>query len=299
MPAGLRPYAQLARWDRPVGYWLLCLPGWIGIAFAGLTVPLNWGHLWLGALILIGAIAMRGAGCTYNDIVDADLDAHVERTRARPLPSGAVSKRQAWVWLLIQCAVGLVVLLSLPNRLSQIMALASLPLVAAYPFMKRIWGFPQVWLGLTFNWALLVAYVAVAGSLGWPVISLYIGLAFWTLGYDTIYALQDIEDDAMVGIKSSAISFGPRVRQGTGWAYLAAIAGIAVALYAMALHRPLALALCFPFALHLGGQVAKLDPESSTTALRLFKSNIWAGFLLFVTILSYAVYISLTLMAHS
>jgi len=299
LPPAMRPYAQLARLDRPVGYWLLCLPGWIGIAFAGLNVGLDWRHVWLGALILIGSIAMRGAGCTYNDIVDSDLDAQVERTRGRPLPAGLVSKRQAWAWLVVQCLIGLVILLLLPNRLSQIVALASLPLVAAYPFMKRIWGFPQVWLGLTFNWAVLVASAAALGSLGWPIIILYVGLAFWTLGYDTIYALQDIEDDAMVGIKSSAISFGANVRRGIAVAYLAAITCIGVVMYIGLNHRPYALFLALPFAAHLGWQVGRLERDDPAFALRLFKSNLWAGLLLFITILSYGIYISLTLMTQS
>ena len=277
-----------------MGYWLLTLPGWIGIAFAGVRQELDWSHAWLALLILFGAVAMRGAGCTYNDIVDRHLDAQVERTRSRPLPSGTVSVKQAWVWLVLQCLVGLVVLLLLPNRISQLVALASLPLVAAYPFMKRIWGFPQVWLGLTFNWAALVAFAAVAAELTFSAAILYLGLAAWTLGYDTIYALQDIEDDQLAGIKSSAISFGRGVRKGVGTAYLVSIALVAIALQLEASFRPIAFLAVTPFAAHLGWQAAQVSREEPETALRLFKSNGWAGLALAATLLLCGVYISLT-----
>ena len=310
LPANVRPYASLARWDRPVGYWLLALPGWVGIAFALLRRDPQWSHAWLGFLILVGAVAMRGAGCTYNDIVDRDLDAKVERTRSRPLPSGEVSVRQAWVWLLLQCLVGLVVLLLLPTRASQLVALASLPLVAAYPFMKRIWGFPQVWLGLTFNWAVMVAYAAVTGGLSLPALTLYVGLAAWTVGYDTIYALQDIEDDQMAGIKSSAISFGAVVRRWVAMVYLIAIAVVTWAVagetlrgpvtepahdtYFIVVAIPLLLVPIAPFAAHLGWQAAKLRRDDPALALRLFKSNSLAGLFLAAGILLFGVYISLT-----
>ena len=288
LPAPLRPFAALSRLDRPVGYWLLTLPGWAAIALAG---GYSRAGLHLAALILIGAVAMRGAGCTYNDIVDRDLDAQVERTRARPLPSGAVSVKQAWVWLLLQCGIGLLVLLSLPNTLSQLVALGSLPLVAAYPFMKRLVALPQLWLGLTFNWAALVAYAAVTGTLAAPALLLYAGLAAWTLGYDTIYALQDIEDDAVVGIKSSALTFGTRVRQAVGVSYLATIALTTLALLAQVARdasdtTPLlgtfhiATFALIPFALQLGWQAATLRRGDPARALFLFKSNGIAGGLL-------------------
>jgi len=218
-PAGMRPYLQLSRLDRPIGYWLLALPGWIGLAFASLSHGFALSDLKWALLILIGAIAMRGAGCTYNDIVDQDLDARVERTALRPLPAGTVTTKQAWVWLLAQCAVGLIVLLCLP-RLAQIISLCSIPLVAAYPFMKRITWWPQLWLGMTFNWAVLVAYAAKTGEVSAPLFILYLGLIFWTVGYDTIYACQDIEDDAMIGVKSTARRFGSRVKWGVGVCYL-------------------------------------------------------------------------------
>jgi len=212
MPVSWQPYLQLSRLDRPIGYWLLALPGWIGIAFARLVTPYTPSDIWLAALILIGAIAMRGAGCTYNDIVDQDLDAQVARTALRPLPSGRVSNKQAWAWLMAQCGIGLVVLLLLPNRLAQIISLCAIPLVAAYPFMKRITWWPQIWLGLTFNWAILVAYAALVGQITPPLLLLYLGLVFWTVGYDTVYACQDMEDDALIGVKSTARRFGRHIK---------------------------------------------------------------------------------------
>ena len=218
-PLGIRPYLQLSRLDRPVGYWLLALPGWIGLAFAGLSHGLMGMDLIWAGLILIGAIAMRGAGCTYNDIVDQDLDAQVERTALRPLPAGTVTTKQAWTWTFAQIGIGFLVWLCLP-LLAKGIALLALPLVAAYPFMKRITWFPQVWLGMTFNWAVLVAYAAKTGTVSTPLFILYLGLIFWTVGYDTIYACQDIEDDAMVGIKSTARKFGGRVKLGVGVCYL-------------------------------------------------------------------------------
>ena len=229
-PLGIRPYLQLSRLDRPVGYWLLALPGWIGLAFAGLSHGLMGMDLIWAGLILIGAIAMRGAGCTYNDIVDQDLDAQVERTALRPLPAGTVTTKQAWRWTFAQIGIGFLVWLCMP-LLAKGIALLALPLVAAYPFMKRITWFPQVWLGMTFNWAVLVAYAAKTGSVSTPLFLLYLGLIFWTVGYDTIYACQDIEDDAMVGIKSTARKFGGRVKLGVGICYFVFLSLGAAATY--------------------------------------------------------------------
>ena len=308
LPRAWQPFAKLARWDRPVGYWLLALPGWVGIAFAlpYVGASMEWFHL--AALIFVGAVAMRGAGCTYNDIVDRELDAKVARTRTRPLPSGRMSVRAAWVWLLAQCAVGLAVLLLLPSRESQVVALLSIPLVAAYPFMKRITGFPQVWLGLTFNWAVLVAYVAMAGAIGWPVLLLYAGLALWTVGYDTIYALQDIEDDALAGIKSTALTFGSGVRRAIGISYALSLLAVCSALAWQPLflqdsglwHNPVpndwpiygsaALSIfALPFALHLFWQTLRLRSDDPALALRLFKSNGVAGVLLVLGFLAPAI----------
>lgn len=292
-PASLRPYLQLARYDRPVGYWLLALPGWIGLAFASLSHGFAISDVQWAMLVLIGAIAMRGAGCTYNDIVDRDLDAQVDRTALRPIPAGTVSLKQAWVWLVLQCAVGFIVLLCLP-RLAQIIALCSIPLVAAYPFMKRITWWPQVWLGMTFNWAVLVAYAIKTGAINPPVLVLYAGLIFWTIGYDTIYACQDIEDDAMVGIKSTARRFGTRIKVGVGISYflaflLASFSGLLSPVYmalgvAEDLNSTLSMFLKYPgffasliYGVHLLWQFIKFEPGDKVRALKLFKSNFYAG----------------------
>ena len=199
LPAAARPYALLARFDRPIGWWLLYWPCAYALALAG-GLRAHWPLL---AWMLLGAIAMRGAGCVYNDIVDRDLDARVARTRGRPLASGAVSLKAAWAWLIGLCLIGLVVLVQL-NLAAALIAIASLALVAAYPFMKRITWWPQVWLGLVFSWGALVAWAAVTGSVSLAGLLLYGGCITWVIGYDTIYALQDVEDDALVGIKSSA-----------------------------------------------------------------------------------------------
>ena len=292
-PLSMRPYLQLSRFDRPVGYWLLALPGWIGLAFATLSYGFAVSDLKWAALILIGAIAMRGAGCTYNDIVDQDLDKQVERTALRPLPAGTVTTKQAWMWLFAQCGVGLFVLLCLP-RLAQIIALCSIPLVAAYPFMKRITWWPQIWLGMTFNWAVLVAYAAKTGTMSWPLFILYIGLIFWTVGYDTIYACQDIEDDMKIGVKSTARRFGKSIKLGVGISYAVCVICIILAikfeipeinlnLKNEIIPVPLdIIAFGIPslFGTHLLFQIINLKPGLSSSALRNFKSNFWAALLL-------------------
>ena len=279
-PAGVRPYLQLSRLDRPVGYWLLALPGWVGLLLPCYLCRPGWDAvlsplLW-GALILVGAVAMRGAGCTYNDILDRDFDAQVERTRFRPLPSGRVSVKQAWLWLFAQVGIGFLVWLALPLG-AKLVALGSLPLVAAYPFMKRITGFPQVWLGLTFNWAVLVAYSIKAGGLNASVLLVYAGLAAWTVGYDTIYAMQDAEDDALAGIKSTALTFGSRV--GTGVAVSYAVSVTLVTWGLLVSTEPRAAWAVVPFAAHLLWQVVALREDR---ALELFRSNGWACVLLVV-----------------
>lgn len=314
MPKGWIPYLQLSRLDRPIGYWLLTLPGWIALSFAGLSQGLSWTDLKWAGLILIGAIAMRGAGCTYNDIVDRDLDAQVDRTALRPIPAGTASVKQAWTWLLAQCLVGLGVLLCLP-RLAQIIALCSIPLVAAYPFMKRITWWPQVWLGLTFNWAALVAYAAKTGELSPAAVMLYVGLIFWTIGYDTIYACQDIEDDAFVGIKSTARRFGKRVKMGVGISYLICTILMAFAIASEGLYAEfrcgsfvydpwewgmppqftgfVASIYSVPlFFMHLLLQFLRIDSSNPQISLKLFKTNLWAGFLLIVPIV-YLAYLGL------
>jgi len=308
-PLAIRPYLQLSRLDRPVGYWLLTLPGWIGLSFATLSHGLAWSDFKWAALILIGAIAMRGAGCTYNDIVDQDLDAKVERTALRPLPAGTLTTKQAWIWVFVQCFIGLLVLLCLP-RLAQILALCSIPLVAAYPFMKRITWWPQVWLGLTFNWAVWVAYAAKTGEVSWPLLILYVGLIFWTIGYDTIYACQDIEDDAMIGVKSTARRFGDRVSLGVGISYCFMIAFIGFAikksgvfpvdlenfgepLFPLGIDFSGIILILLPIAGHLAWQLLRLNPNEGRNCLFLFKSNIFAASLLIFTLPIFVLIISL------
>lgn len=271
LPQPWRDYAQLARFDRPIGWWLLFWPCAWGVLLAGGAA--RWDLL---AWLLLGSIAMRGAGCVYNDIVDADIDRQVARTAARPVASGRVSKRAAWAWLLMLCGVGLVVLLQLPMA-AQLVALASLALVAAYPFMKRITGFPQAWLGLVFTWGAPVGWVALRGFDRIEVLAaLYAGAVLWCVGYDTIYACQDREDDAMVGIGSSALTLGKRVRAGVA-AFYAGAAG----LWALAfwLLRPdwLALSALLPVAGHLAHQVLTLDDADADNALTRFRSNRFAG----------------------
>jgi 4-hydroxybenzoate polyprenyltransferase len=274
LPAGVQPYARLARLDRPAGWWLLFWPCAWGVALADGLVA-DWALiLWFG----LGSIAMRAAGCVWNDIIDRDLDAQVERTRARPVASGAISVKKAMVFAIGLSLIGLVVVLQL-RPLAQLVAIASLGLVAAYPFMKRITWWPQAWLGLTFNWGALVGFVAVADPS--PVMGLlYAGGVAWTLGYDTIYALQDIEDDAMAGIKSSARALGSRARAGVAGFYAVAVALWAAAVWSVA-GDPLAVAALLPAALHLGWQVARLDDVSPANALALFRANRTTGALVF------------------
>jgi len=225
---------------------------------------------------------MRGAGCTYNDIVDRDLDAQVDRTASRPIPSGRITLRKAWVWLAIQLAIGLMVWLALPWG-AKLIALASIPLVAAYPFMKRITWWPQVWLGLTFNWAVLVAYAIKTGGLDPAIGLIYVGLAAWTVGYDTIYALQDIEDDAVIGVRSTARRFGNRVRLGVGVSYALSVMLITFGL--LLSQTPVAALAALPFAAHLIWQVMQLKSNAPDRALILFKSNGWAAMLLIAALL--------------
>ena len=277
LPVGLRDYARLARFDRPIGSWLLFWPCAWGLALAG-GLREHWSLLlWF----LAGSIAMRGAGCVYNDIVDRDLDARVARTRDRPLASGRVRLKAAWAWLVALALVGLVVLLQLRWQ-AQVVALGSLALVAAYPFMKRITWWPQAWLGLTFNWGAPVAWIAVAEP-SWTLASLYAAGIAWTLGYDTIYAVQDIEDDALAGIKSSARALGDGARAGVALFYVAMMALLGLAVWSV-YPGPMALLALFPVAAHLGCQVAALGDRSSANALRLFRANRTTGLLVFAAL---------------
>ena len=275
LPPRLRGLALLARFDRPIGWWLLFWPGAWGVALAGGIVE-HWGLiLWL----LLGSIAMRGAGCVYNDIVDRDLDAQVARTRARPIPSGLVSIRLAWGWLAMLCLVGLAVLLQL-HVLAAIVAVASIAPVAAYPFMKRITWWPQAWLGIVFSWALLVGWSEVARDLSAPMWLLYAGSIAWVIGYDTIYALQDREDDALIGVRSSALRMGRRVRGGIGAFYAAAVVLWGGAIW-LVRPDPVALLALLPAAAHLAWQVATLVPADGGNALARFRSNRVTGLLVF------------------
>lgn len=273
LPQLPRDLAMLARFDRPIGWWLLFWPCVFAVWLAGAGAQfalLGW--------LLLGSIAMRGAGCVYNDIIDADLDRQVARTALRPVASGRVSKKAAWIWLVTLCLVGLVVLLQLRIE-AQAVALGSLALVAAYPFMKRITWWPQAWLGMVFNWGLLVAWTELRWD-NWEALAcLYAGCICWVIGYDTIYALQDREDDAMVGIRSSALAMGTRVKGGVALFYAATVVLWALAFW---LYRgdTLALLALVPVAGHLAWQVATLDAADPANPLARFRSNRWAGALM-------------------
>ena len=276
LPGRVRDLVLLARFDRPIGAWLLYWPGAWAVALAGGLVE-RWSLiLWLA----LGAVAMRGAGCVYNDIVDRDLDARVARTRERPIASGRVSLKAAWIWLVALSLIGLLVLLQL-EPVAQIVALASLAPVAAYPFMKRITWWPQAWLGVVFSWAGLVGWPAVTGRIEPAGLWLYAGSIAWVIGYDTIYALQDIEDDALAGVKSSARALGRHARVGVAGFY-----GLALLLWAGALWRvrpePLALVALLPVAGHFAWQVAALRTDEAADALAKFRSNRFAGLLMFL-----------------
>jgi 4-hydroxybenzoate polyprenyltransferase len=274
LPLPWRHYALLARFDRPIGWWLLFWPCTWGLFLAGATT--RWTTV---GWFLLGAVAMRGAGCVYNDIVDADLDAQVARTASRPIASGAVSPRAAWAWIMILAGVGLIVLLQLRWE-AQVVALGSLALVAAYPFMKRVTGWPQAWLGLVFTWGAPVGWVQATGFGHLPPLApLYFGCWAWCMGYDTIYACQDREDDALVGIGSSALSFGRYLRGGVIALYALALAGWAGAIW-LVRPDPLALLALLPVGLHLGWQALTLRPDDGDGALKRFRGNRFAGLLM-------------------
>jgi 4-hydroxybenzoate polyprenyltransferase len=278
LPRAWKPFAQLSRLDRPIGWQLLLLPCWMGIAVSRTGYGFFWSDLVLALAFLAGAVAMRGAGCTYNDILDRGIDAKVERTRLRPLPSGAVSLKGAWAWLLAQCLIGLIVLLTLP-RLAQIVALIAIPLVALYPLMKRITWWPQAWLGIVFSWGALVGGAAVTSQDGVPLeaIALYAGCICWTIGYDTIYALQDREDDALVGVRSTARLFADKWRTWTSVFYVLALALWAAAGAIAGAGYVLALALGLIGALLIWPMLQGVDDKSPETALAAFKRNALIG----------------------
>ena len=316
-PEGLKPWLRLGRFDRPIGIWLLLLPGWQGVSLAlsqyRQTPDVYDAWLFLG--FAIGACLMRAAGCAFNDIVDRDIDARVARTALRPIPSGRISVKQAWAFVAGCSLVSLLILLTL-NLTAVLLGVASLVLVAAYPFMKRITWWPQAWLGLTFNWGALMGFAAASGGLGLTVwlaqmdagyaysdlywvesqwmlqpgrlsagaLLLYLGGVFWTLGYDTIYALQDIEDDAMVGVKSSARRLGAGVRRGVGVFYLLTVL-LTLAAGAAAGLGPLFYVALLPWAAHLLRQTRDVRPDDPALALRLFRSNRDAGLILLLAII--------------
>ncbi|MBS7540399.1 4-hydroxybenzoate octaprenyltransferase [Ancylobacter lacus] len=283
-PAALRPYLRLARADRPIGSWLLLIPcGW-SVALAVRMAGTGWsGHaLGLIGLFALGAVAMRGAGCTWNDILDRDIDGRVERTRQRPIPSGQVSARQAFAFLLAQCLVGLGVLLALP-LFAQVVAVASLGVVAIYPLMKRIIWIPQLVLGLAFSWGALMGFAALLQALPAAALLLYAGAVLWVVGYDTIYAHQDREDDVLIGVKSSARLFAGATRRWLVPIYAGAAALMALGLW-QAGAGPVGFAGLALFAGHLARQIARLDIDDPAACLALFRSNRDAGLLLFAAL---------------
>ncbi len=283
LPQSIRDYALLARFDRPIGSWLLFWPCAWGLALAGGAIE-RWDLLlWL----LLGAIVMRGAGCVYNDIIDRDLDRKVARTAARPLASGRINPKAAVIWLICLCLIGLITLLQL-NSTAQIAALSSMVLVAGYPFMKRITWWPQAWLGMVFGWGVLVSWLAIDPELSWhsvaPMLLLYVGTLFWVIGFDTIYALQDREDDALVGIRSSALRLGNNIRFGVALFYSIALCTWGGAFWMLRPQWGGLLAL-LPMALHLLWQIAMLSDDGKD-ALDKFRSNRFAGLLMFLACLT-------------
>lgn len=282
LPPRLQLYARLARFDRPVGIWLLWWPCAFGWAIGGDDALSQWSLLiWFA----VGATAMRAAGCVYNDIVDRDLDARVARTAARPVASGAISVRAAWAFLCALSLFGLLALLQLPRE-ARLIALASLLLVGAYPYMKRITWWPQAWLGLTFNWGVPVAWATVLPfPAEWPAMAaLYVACIFWTLGYDSLYAAQDIEDDALAGIKSSARALGDRLQPGVAVFYSATLVFLGLACW-LVRGDPLVLAALLPLGIHFAWQVSKARQPDVPTALLLFKSNVRSGWLILLPLL--------------
>jgi 4-hydroxybenzoate polyprenyltransferase len=284
LPSAAIPYAQLARLDRPIGWWLLLLPCWWSLSLAQIVGGGGVPSPSFALLFFIGAVAMRGAGCVMNDLADRDIDAKVARTMSRPLPSGRVSVTQAFVFLALLLLIGLGVLLQF-NRYTIVLALSSMAIVAIYPFMKRITYWPQLVLGLAFNWGALVGWSAVVGSISAAPLWLYAGGIFWTLAYDTIYAHQDKDDDALIGVKSTALKFGANTRPWLIGFFVAALICIAIALYAAG-------AGLFAFgglaaaALHAGWQVSTFDHSNSENCLKLFRANRTFGLLLLAGLLA-------------
>jgi 4-hydroxybenzoate polyprenyltransferase len=286
-PPFARPYLRLARLDRPIGSWLLLMPCWWSVGLAGIRVE-HFPSLWHIVLFFIGAFAMRGAGCTWNDLVDRNLDGLVERTRSRPIPSGQVTVAQATAFMVAQALIGLLVLIQF-NRFTVFTGLASLLVVAIYPFMKRITYWPQIVLGLAFSYGALMGWPAAFGQLDWPAIVLYAGSISWVIGYDTIYAHQDREDDLLIGIKSTALLFGENTQPMLAGFYAGAVVLIGIAGLMAGGGLIFVLGL-IAFAAHLAWQIVRLDINDSAHCLKLFKSNRDAGLILFAAMLLEAVF---------
>ena len=283
VPVALRPYARLMRLDRPIGWWLLLLPCWWGLTLAQIAGPGGAPNLWYALCFLLGAIIMRGAGCTLNDIADRDFDAKVARTRLRPIPSGQVSVKAAFVFLILQCLLGLVILLQF-NWTTVATGAGSLVIVALYPFMKRFTYWPQAFLGLAFNWGALVGWSAIHEGLSLPALLLYVGGIAWTLAYDTIYAHQDKEDDILIGVKSTALKFGAASPWWIGGFFLLALllieASLGLAQAGLLAHMGVAAA-----ALHAAWQISRLDINDPQRCLALFRSNRDFGLLILLGLL--------------
>lgn len=281
-PAWSLPYLRLARFDRPIGSWLLLLPCWWSAGMASIAAGQPWPDVKLLALFAIGTVVMRGAGCTWNDILDRDLDGKVERTRSRPIPSGQVSAKQAFAFLVLLSLIGLCVLLQL-NRFAIFTGIASLLVVSVYPLAKRVTNFPQIVLGLAFSWGALMGWAAVFGRLDMPAFLLYAGSICWVIGYDTIYAHQDREDDALLGVGSTAIFFGRNTKLALAALYAAATTLIAFAGFLAGAGIVFAIGLTV-FALHFAWQVKSIDIDDPALCLRIFRSNRDAGLILFAAL---------------
>jgi 4-hydroxybenzoate polyprenyltransferase len=286
-PDWLKPYGRLARWDRPIGWWLLLWPCWWSAALVAVAAEGAAPNVWHLFLFLVGAIAMRGAGCTYNDLIDRDLDAHVERTRGRPLPSGAVTPAQAAAFLIVQALVGVLVLLQF-NAFTIVLGLVSLLIVAFYPFAKRIIDWPQVVLGFAFSWGALVGWSAVTGRLAPAPVALYAGAILWTIAYDTIYALQDKEDDALIGVRSTARFFGRRSKLAITAFYIAAFI-VFVTAFALADAGVFAFAGLALGLLQTAWLVATLNPDDSRNCLKRFRENSTTGWIIFAGLVADAI----------
>jgi len=287
-PPFARPYLRLARADRPIGAWLLLMPCWWSAGLAAVVAGHPYPNPWHVLLFFVGAFVMRGAGCTWNDIIDRNLDAQVARTRSRPIPSGQVSVRAAAVFLALQALVGLVVLVQF-NGFTILVGVASLAIVAVYPLAKRVTWWPQIVLGLSFSWGALMGWAAVFARIDAPALLLYAGSIAWVIGYDTIYAHQDREDDALIGVKSTARLFGTRTRLALICFY--ALAVLLIGLSGAAAGTGVVFMLgCILFGAHLGWQIERLDIDDPDLCLRLFKSNRDAGLILFAALIGDAFY---------